>query len=40
MINFVFIGFKSLQGFPVKIPMSRWIVAANEDVMYSKPKKF
>lgn len=40
MINFQFVGFKTLQAIPVKFPMTNWIYAANDDVMYAKPQKY
>lgn len=35
---FKFFGFKTVQAVPVRFPMSNWICAANDDVMYSKGK--
>jgi len=40
MIKFQLFGFTTLQAVPVVIPMSNWIYAANDDIMYNKPKKF
>jgi len=40
VIKVAFIGFKTVQAVPVKVPMSNWIYAANDDVIFSKPKKF
>ena len=33
---FVLYGFKTQQAVAVKFPMTNWIYAANDDVMYSK----
>lgn len=38
MIDFVLFGFNTPQAVPIRVFMSQWIEAANNEVMYSQQK--